>query len=163
MITWLIFELRLFCYCHFLMSCRVSFVLRCFYKSYSSFLCRGENGKTFRLAELWPCINTRRASKILDLNACHILPLQVQLSGGLELKLPNFTLMVVPFRRMKKTNMQSPHWSFGFIEISPLTPSTRSKIQKINYFGFTHASSNVHFHSTEDQTFYWSILTADDQ
>ena len=54
MITWLIFELRLFCYCHFLISCRVSFhfVLRCFYKSYSSFLCRGENGKTFCLAEL---------------------------------------------------------------------------------------------------------------
>ena len=51
---------------------------------------------------------------------------------------------------------------FGFIEISPLTPSTRSKIQKINYFGFTHASSKVHFCSTEGQTFYWSIMTADD-
>ena len=57
---------------------------------------------------------------------------------------------------------QSLHWSFGFIEISPLTPSTRSKIQKINYFGFTHASSKVHFRSTKGQTFYWSIMTADD-
>ena len=120
MITWLIFELRLFYYCHFLISCRVSFhfVLRCFYKSYSSFLCRGENGKTFCLAELWPCINTRRASKILDLKACHILPLQVQLSGGLELKLPNFTLMVFPFRRMKNNKHAKPalivriHWDF---------------------------------------------------
>ena len=51
---------------------------------------------------------------------------------------------------------------FGFIEISPLTPSTRSKIQKINYFGFTHASSKVHSRSTKGQTFYWSIMTADD-
>ena len=44
MITWLIFELRLFCYCeineimfcycHFLISFWVSFVLRCFYKHF---------------------------------------------------------------------------------------------------------------------------------
>ena len=61
-------------YCHFLISCRVSFVLRSFYKGYSSFLCRGENCKTFCLAELWTCINMRRGSKILHLNACHILP-----------------------------------------------------------------------------------------
>ena len=153
-------ELHLFCYSHFLISCRVSFVLRCFYKSYSSFLCHGDNCKTFCLAELWPCINTRRGSKILDLNACHILPLQNQLSGSFELKLQNFTLVVVPFRRIKKTNKQSLHWSFGFIEISPLMPSTRSKIQKV--IGFTHASSKVHFCSTEGQTFYWSIMTADD-
>ena len=50
-------------YCHFLISCRVSFVLRSFYKGYSSFLCRGENCKTFCLAELWTCINMRRGSK----------------------------------------------------------------------------------------------------
>ena len=61
-------------YCHFLISCRVSFVLRSFYKGYSSFLCRGENCKTFCLAELWTCINMRRGSKILHLNACHISP-----------------------------------------------------------------------------------------
>ena len=36
------------------------------------------------------------------------------------------------------------------------------KIQKNIHFGFTHASSEVHFHSTESQTFYWSIMTADD-
>ena len=60
----------------------------------------------------------------------HILPLQIQLSGAFELKLQNFTLAVLPFRRIKKTNVQSLHWSFGFIEISPLTPSTRSKISK---------------------------------
>jgi len=30
------------------------------------------------------------------------------------------------------------------------------------YFGFTYASSEVHFRSTESQTFYWSIMTADD-
>ena len=75
-------------------SCRVTLVLRCFYKS-SLVVCRGENGKPFCLAELWPCTNTRRRSKILDLNACHILPLQIQLSGGLELTLQNFTH---PFR-----------------------------------------------------------------
>ena len=151
MITWLIFELRLFCYCHFLISCGVSFVLRCFYNSHSCFLCCGENCKTFCLAELWqsliiiiyelivrsltwewsaahyncitlknkyiinkpwPCINTHHASKILDLNACHVLPLQIQLSGSFELKLQNFTLLIVPFRRTKKTNEQSLHWLF---------------------------------------------------
>ena len=58
--------------------------------------------------------------------------------------------------------LQSLHWSFGFIEISPLPPSMRSKIQKKNHFGFTNASSKVHFRSTEGQTFYWSIMTADD-
>ena len=30
------------------------------------------------------------------------------------------------------------------------------------YIGFTHAFSEVHFRSTESQTFYWSIMTADD-
>ena len=33
---------------------------------------------------------------------------------------------------------------------------------KKTYFGFTYASSEVHFRSTESQTFYWSIMTADD-
>ena len=64
--------------------------------------------------------------------------------------------------RLKKQTSKACIDCFGFIEISPLTPSTRSKIQKINYFGFTHASSKVHFCSTEGQTFYWSIMTADD-
>ena len=36
-----------------------------------------------------------------------------------------------------------------------------TKIQK-NNFVFTHASSKVDFCFTEGQTFYWSILTADD-
>ena len=36
------------------------------------------------------------------------------------------------------------------------------KIQTKNYFGFKHASSKVHFRSTGGQTFYWSIMTADD-
>ena len=96
----------------------------------SSCLCRGENGKPFCLAKLWPCTNTRRGSKILDLNACHILPLQIQLFGGFELKLQNFTPAVLPFRWIKKTNVQSARWSLGLIEIAPLTPFTRSKIQK---------------------------------
>ena len=130
-------------------------------QKHSSCLCRGENGKPFCLAKLWPCTNTRRGSKILDLNACHILPLQIQLFGGFELELQNFPLAVLPFRWIKKTNVQSLHWSLGLIEISPLTPSTRSKIQK-NYLGFTNAFSKVHFRSTEGQTFYWSIMTADD-
>ena len=53
------------------------------------------------------------------------------------------------------------HWLFGFIEISPLTPSTGSKIQK-NIFSFHTRTSKVHFRSSEGQTFYWSIMTADD-
>ena len=36
-----------------------------------------------------------------------------------------------------------------------------TKYKKI-YFGFTYASSEVHFRSTKSQTFYWSIMTADD-
>ena len=36
-----------------------------------------------------------------------------------------------------------------------------TKYKKI-YFGFTYASSEVYFPSTESQTFYWSIMTADD-
>ena len=36
-----------------------------------------------------------------------------------------------------------------------------TKYKKI-YFKFTYVSSEVHFRSTESQTFYWSIMTADD-
>ena len=36
--------------------------------------------------------------------------------------------------------------------------NTKKKI----YFGFTNASSKVHFRFTEGQTFYWSIMTVDD-
>ena len=36
-----------------------------------------------------------------------------------------------------------------------------TKYKKI-YFGFTYASCEVHFRSTESQTFFWSIMTADD-
>ena len=55
---------------------------------------------------------------------------EIQRSGGFDLRLQNFTLAVLPFRRIDMTNVQSLHWSFGFIEISTLTPSTRTKIQK---------------------------------
>ena len=140
-------------------SCWVSFVLRYLYKSNSSCLCHCENSKPFCLAKSWPCTKTRHGSKILDVNVCHILLLQIQLSGGFVLlkKLQNFILAVLPFRRIKKTNVQSLHWSFGFIEISTLTPSMRSKIQKTIILVFTHASFPLH------QLFYWSILTADDR
>ena len=136
-------------------SCWVSFVLIYLYKSNSS-LCHCANSKPFCLAKSWPCKKTRHRSKILDVNVCHILLLQIQLSGGFVLKLQNFILVVLPFRRIKKTNVQSLHWSFGFIEISTLTPSMRSKIQKTIILVFTHASFPLH------QLFYWSILTADD-
>ena len=89
-------------------SCLVSFVLRCFYKS-----------------TLVVCAVARTVSRF------------VQLSFDL-------------------------HWSFGFIEISPLTPSKRSKIQKKKLFWFHTRASKVHFRSSEGQTFYWSIMTADD-
>ena len=125
-------------YCHFLISCRVSFVLRSFYKGYSSFLCRGENCKTFCLAELWTCINMRCRFKILDLNACHISPLQIQLSGSFELKLQNFTLVVVPFRRIKRTNEQLKpalivwiHWDFTISAVH----AVQNTKNNINYFG----------------------------
>ena len=48
------------------------------------------------------------------------------------------------------------------MEISPLTPSTRSKIQKIYIFWFHTRASKVHFRYSEGQTFYWSIMTGDD-
>ena len=49
------------------------------------------------------------------------------------------------------------------LKLHPLWRTTLwLKLQTKNYFGFTHASSKVHFRSTEGQTFYWSIMTADD-
>ena len=36
-----------------------------------------------------------------------------------------------------------------------------TKYKKI-FFGFTYASSQVHLRYTKSQTFYWSIMTADD-
>ena len=91
----------------------VSFVLRCFYKSNSSCLCRGENSELFCLVELWSCTA--------------------------------YALIVWI------------HWDFN---INAVHASQNTK----NNFGFTHASSKVHFCSTEAQTliFYWSISTADD-
>ena len=109
----------------------------------------------------WIFAGIVRHTKILGFNACHILTLQIQLSGSFDLKLQNFTLAVLPFRRIDNTNVQSLHSSFRLTEISTLTPSTHTKIQKNNVV-FTHASSKVHFRSTEGQTFYCSILTADD-
>ena len=83
-----------------LISYQVCFVVSCFYKNNfsCSALCRGKNSKPFCLAELWlwTYIYTRRGSNILDLNACHILPSQIQLSGGFELKLHSFTIALRP-------------------------------------------------------------------
>ena len=53
----------------------------------------------------------------------------VQLSGGFDRTLQKFTLAVLPFRQIKKINLtlklqlQSMHWSFRFIKISPFPPS----------------------------------------
>ena len=89
-------------------SCRVSFVLRCFYKS-----------------TLVVCAVARTVSRF------------VQLSFDL-------------------------HGSFGFIQISPSTPSTRSKIQK-KYFGFTHAHPKFISAPRKDKHFLgqlWQLMTA---
>ena len=86
-------------------SYRVSFVLRCFYKS-----------------ALFVCAVARTVSRSLQLS---------------------FDL----------------HWSFGFIEISPLTLSTSSKIPK-HFFWFYTRAFKVHFRSTEGQN--WPIMTAND-
>ena len=107
----------------------------------------------------------RCGSKILDLNACHILPLQIQLSGSFELKLQNFTLVFVPFRRIKKTNEQSLHWSFRFIEISPLALSTQSKIQKIRLIILVSHTHPLKFISAPQKAKHFIgqwIMTADD-
>ena len=104
-------------------------------------------------------------SKILDLNACHILPLQIQLSGSFELKLQNFTLVFVPFRRIKKTNEQSLHWSFRFIEISPLALSTQSKIPKIRLIILVSHTHPLKFISAPRKAKHFIgqwIMTADD-
>ena len=55
------------------------------------------------------------------------------------------------------------HWSFGFIEIWPLTPSTRSKTHKKNYFGFTHPPLKFISAPRKDKHFIdqlWQLLTA---
>ena len=41
-------------------------------------------------------------------------------------------------------------------------PSTHSKIQKTKLLWFHTRAYKVHFRSSEGQTFYWSIMTADD-
>ena len=64
-------------------------------------------------------------------------------------------------RRIKKTNVQSLYWSFWFIDIQHKRLPRVTKYKKI-HFGFTYASSEFHFRSTESQTFYWSIMTAND-
>ena len=94
-------------------SCRVGFVLRCFYKSTlvkSTLvcLCSGENGKPFCLAELWPAL------------------------------------------------IVWIHWDFIIIAVQAFQ-NTKKKL-----FWFHTRPSKVHFCSSEGQTFYWSILTADD-
>ena len=89
-------------------SCRVSFVLRCFYKG-----------------TLVVCAVARTVSRF------------VQRSFDL-------------------------HGSFGFIQISPSTPSTRSKIQK-KYFGFTHAHLKFISAPRKDKHFIgqlWQLMTA---
>ena len=53
--------------------------------------------------------------------------------------------------------------AFGFIEISPLTPSTRSKIQNINYFGFTHVPLKFISAPRKDKHFIgqlWQLFNA---
>ena len=53
---------------------------------------------------------SERLEQAIDLYACHILPVQIQLSGGLELKLKNFIHPRGPFfRRIKTTNVQNLH------------------------------------------------------
>ena len=54
------------------------------------------------------------------------------------------------------------HWSFGFIEISSLTPSTRSKIQKKLFWFHTRASKFI-FAPRKDKHFIgqlWQLMTA---
>ena len=117
-------------------------------QEHSSCLYRGENGKPFCLAELWPCTNTRHRSNILDLNACHILPLQIQLSGGLELKLHNFIHPALIVRIQ---------WDFT-INAVHVFQNTEKKIILVSQTG----PVKFIFRSTEGQTFYWSLMTVDD-
>ena len=85
----------------------------------SSCLCRGDDGKPFCLAELWPWRNT--PSHFTTSNPTF---------SNFWAKTSKLHPCGPPFRRIKRTNVQSLHWSFGFIEILQLTPSTRSKIPK---------------------------------
>ena len=78
---------------------------------------RGENGK----GALTTLYKYPRSGSKIDLNARHILLPPIQLSGGFELKLQNFTLGFLPFRRIIKRNVTL----IRFIEISPFPPSTR--------------------------------------
>ena len=116
----------------------------------SSCLCRGEDGKPFCLAELWPWRNT--PSHFTTSNPTF---------WSFWAKLQNFTLAVLPFRRIKRTNVQSLHWSFGFIEIFTINAVHAFQNTQKTYFGFTHASCKDHFGSSEGLAFYWSVMTAD--
>ena len=110
---------------------------------------RGENGK----GALTTLYKYPRSGSKIDLNARHILLPPIQLSGGFELKLQNFTLGFLPFRRIIKRNVTL----IRFIEISPFPPSTRCFRNTKKLFLVPQASWKIHVLSTEGQTFYWSI------
>ena len=54
------------------------------------------------------------------------------------------------------------HWSFGFIEDFTINAVQAFQNTKKKIFGFHTRASKVHYRSSEGQTFYWSIITADD-
>ena len=118
--------------------------------------------KILKLHQLW------RTALLLSQNCClvfHTNFVSCQVSFVLYRCFYQSTLVVCAVARTVSRSVYMSfdlYWSFGFIEISSLTPSTRSKIQKKKLFWFHTRLSKVHFCSTEGQRFYWSIMTAVD-
>ena len=161
--------LWLFCCCHSaktivlvlhmnIISCRVSFVLSYFYKSTSSCLCHDKNG----LAELWPRTNTH-GSKILDFNACHILPPKYPTCWRFWAKtspMPSFLLNGLK-RLIWLWNLP---WLFRFTEISPFPLSMHCfwNTTKL-YFGSTSvlkSSFPLHRRPKILLVNLWQLMTA---
>ena len=113
-----------------LISCRVGFVLSCFHNSKSSSVPWREQLAFLSSWALTLYLYPRRGSKILDLKTCHIYHLNPT-SWRFELKLQNFALTFLLFRRIKKIiltlklQLQSLYWSFESIGISAFPPSPR--------------------------------------
>ena len=109
--------------------------------------------KKLKLHRLW------RTALWLSQNCCLVLYANCRVSCYKS------TLVVCAVARTVSRFVQLSfdlHWSFGFIEISPSTPSTRSKIQK-KYFGFTHAPLKFISAPRKDKHFIgqlWQLMTA---
>ena len=102
--------------------------------------------------------------KILDLNACHILPPQIQLSEGFELKIQNFILASFLLEGLKRFNFKAyiNHSDHSLRFLYSRHPCVASEVERNLIWLLPHTSLKNHFCSMESQHFSGQFMTADD-